>query len=293
MNKMIFSLLLICQFYMPAVAQYENYVEVKTSYTDSEPYGILKMSRKDNHVKVKYFAAKDNDGTSVYERYQKWAAGKKVIAYTSGTYMNNCETPGIATPIGICIDQGKVVNSVIMPNNLDALAVVYATGGMIVSNLDDKNLKITVSSGTLGPLDIRGNSYHMTRFLKWADEYDATVFQTHLYVFEDNIKISEDGSSKIASRRFLAVCKEDNGDITHFIINIPGNSTEYNGVIKAYNILKKLEDVNQIVFMINLDTGCQNVFSCFNNKNTAYNHALLKGTESINSAINLLAYYYE
>ncbi len=55
-----------------------------------EPYAILKMSRKNDRVKVRYFAAKSFDGTMVGSRYNSWSANKNVIAISSGTYMDNC-----------------------------------------------------------------------------------------------------------------------------------------------------------------------------------------------------------
>jgi hypothetical protein len=94
-------------------------------------------------------------------------------------------------------------------------------------------------------------------------------------------------------RRFLAVCKSEEGNIVHYIINLPTESTEYDGVNKAYRILKEREEVQQIVFMINLDTGCQNVFKAFNDRGAEYTSDILKGSTPISGAINLLAYYYE
>jgi hypothetical protein len=122
---------------------------------------------------------------------------------------------------------------------------------------------------------------------------EATVFQTHLFVYENQIKIATNSSGKIQERRFLAVCKDDNGNVTHYIINIPKPSTLYIGVNKAYRILKELEEVNQIVFMINLDRGCQDVFSVFDATGTPYAHPLLSGLTDIENSVNLLAYYFE
>lgn len=274
-------------------SQYSSVVESKASRINGEEYGIIKLSRKDNHVKVKYFAAKDFYGTSVYERYLKWSVGKKVIAYSSGTYMNYCDVPGYATPIGLCIDQGRIVNRELVNGNLDALAIVYATGGMVASDLDAGNLKVKDKDGNSKTLNIRSSAYQKADFINWAEENEATVFQTHLYVFEDKMRIGINSSNKAAPRRFLAVCKRDNGEIFHYIINLPTSSTEYNGVTKAYKILREAEDAGQIVFLINLDTGCQNVFSAFDSNSNVNGHRLLQGTESLSTAINLLAYYYE
>jgi len=162
-----------------------------------------------------------------------------------------------------------------------------------VSNLDDKSVKVSYPSKPSISLDIRGSSFQKAEFMKWAESQEATVFQTHLYVFEDQLKIAKNYSAKVAPRRFLAACKGFDGVIYHYIINIPTASTEYNGVLKVQRILKDMEDVSQIVFMFNLDTGCQNVLNVFNSSGKAFTDTLLTGDVGIESAINLIAYYYE
>jgi hypothetical protein len=293
MNKRTVFLLLFSAQLSVCFAQYPNYVKIKTSSIDNEAFGIIKLLRKDNHVKVKYFAAKDADGTSVYERYQKWAVNKKVIAFSSGTYMNSCEFPSLASPIGLCIDQGNVVNSNLLRDKLDALAIVYATGGMVATNLVDGNLKITYPDKSTKTVDIRNDAYGKIEFIKWATDEEATVFQAHLFVYEDKLKLGTNADATMATRRFLAVCKEANDQIAHYVINLPTEATLYKGATKAFRILKELEEVKQIVFMINLDTGCQNVFNAFDEAGGQHSNPLLKGDRPINSAINLLAYYYE
>ena len=285
--------IMLCFSAVAAQAQQAQYLEAKTSSIDNEKFGIVKLLRKDNHVKVKYFAAKDNvNGLSVYQRYQNWAINKKVIAFSSGTYMDNCDANS-AYPVGLCIDQGRVVNSNLMDGKLDALAIVYATGGMVASDLDSGKLKIVTKDNGSKTLDIRNSPFQKAEFMKWATDMEATVFQTHLFVYEDKIMMGTNSSQTMQPRRFLAVCKEDDGSISHYLINLPTASTIYNGVKKAYRILKEWEEVNQIVFMLNLDTGCQDVLSVFDLKGTPYRDDLLKGGTPISNSVNLLAYYYE
>ena len=157
-NPLVLAVLMVP---LTALSQYTRYVEAKVSSIDNEAFGIVKLSRADNHVKVKYFSAKDYDGTSVYQRYLNWAVNKKVIAFSSGTYMDRCEDAEYATPIGLCIDQGRSVNKELVKDKLDALAIVYATGGMATSNLADGNLRITYPNGTSKTLNISGEKRHM------------------------------------------------------------------------------------------------------------------------------------
>lgn len=288
-----FFTLVVFFFPFVALSQYSKYIEAKVSSIDNEAFGIVKLSRSDNHVKVKYFSAKDYDGTSVYQRYLNWSVNKKVIAFSSGTYMDRCEDAEYATPIGLCIDQGRSVNKELVKDKLDAMAIVYATGGMATSNLADGNLKITYPNGTSKTLNIRNDAYDKAEFMEWAKTQEATVFQTHLLVYNGVNKLGINSSPVKQERRFLAACIGSKGDVVHYIINLPTASTLYNGVTKAMKILNKMEEVKQIVFMINLDTGCQNVFSAFDSNNKLYTNALLRGQEDVSKSINLLAYYYE
>ena len=53
-----------------------DYVDVSQITLQGEKYSFIKMTRKENHVKAKYFAAKDYNGLSVNERYNNWSVGK-------------------------------------------------------------------------------------------------------------------------------------------------------------------------------------------------------------------------
>ena len=39
-------------------------------------------------------------------------------------------------PVGLTIDNGNIVNGAL--TNMDGLVIVYATGGVVVSNLEEK-----------------------------------------------------------------------------------------------------------------------------------------------------------
>lgn len=285
------------QIYDPKLVQTKN-LKLKAFGQNNpnvkEDYAILKLSRKDDRVKVRYFAAKSFDGTAVGDRFNKWRLNKNTIAISSGTYMNNCDASK-ATPMGLCIDDGNVVN-----NKLEAyggIIVVYATGGMVASALEKGDLGVSNSkTHEKMTLDVR-NPYQKQKFIDWAKEERATVFQTHLFIYKDSLRIIENPEEHIknAARRFLAVCKEEDGSVAHYIINLPTASTLYQGVVKARDYLKNLEDVSQIVFMINLDTGCQNFYNIYNPNGTLKNEKNFMGDNNftVNKAANLLTYYFE
>ena len=290
---LLLSFVLPTHLLSPAIYD-KSLVEISTLTVGGDQYGVVKLKRNGNRVKVKYFASKNATG-SVGERYQSWAANKNIITYSSGTYMNSC-TASLASPVGLCIDQGIPVNNNLMLHGLDGLIIVYATGGIVASNLKEANLTITYPDGRKKTVNIRDNAYDMEEFKSWAKENEATVFQTHLFVYKDKILVNSNASPKVQERRFLAVCKMDNGDIVHYMINLPNPTTILTGAQKAFKFLKEHEEVSEVAFMINLDTGCQDVFKLYDATGKDYSNPYFRGGDhriDLNNASNLLAYYYE
>lgn len=275
-----------------ALAQYDvNFVETSVTVFEGDKIGIIDMSKDQNHIKIKYFAGNYN-GTSVYDRYLLWARSKKVIAYSSGTYMTLCD-PSKATPVGICIDNGKLVNNT-MTNDLDGFAIVYNTGGIAVSNLKDKDLKVTGKDGKVLTLNLR-DAYDKNIFVNWAKENEATVFQSHLFYYKNDFFITPQKSStkSPASRRFLAAGYDENKILHNYILNIKAKCDLFPGTKKAVEFLKKVKEVNNLVFLINLDTGCQDVFQTNKADGSVDSRPEFKGEIPIEYATNLVAYYYE
>jgi hypothetical protein len=268
-------------------AQYDpKYVETKTLKVAGETYAIEKLIRKEERVKVKYFAYKDGR-TSVYQRYTTWAANRNVIAVSSGTYMTTCNVAN-AQPVGLCIDNGREVNNS-LSDKMDGLMIVYPTGGLVATNLKDGNLKVKIN-GKDKVLDLK-KQYDQTEFIDWAKDEQATVFQSHLFVYQNQLKISDKGSTALAPRRFLAVCQSGSG-VIHYIVNLPAASTLYNGTVKALKYLNDMEQVN-VVFMVNLDPGCQDVYKIFDKTGKEVKSSNFSGTLDTSQAANLLVYYYE
>jgi hypothetical protein len=285
-NNITLMIMVLIPFFVKA-QDFSGYVETKSTTIDGTSYIIEKMSRKEGHVKAKYFACKEGN-TLVANRYDKWATNKKVIAISSGTYMNSYDL-SVATPVGLCIDNGEIINRE-LKQNMDGLVIVYATGGIVASNLKEGNLKIRVN-GKDTVLDILRNSMQLTFFMDWAEEQEATVFQAHLFVYKNQQTITEKSKKDVAPRRFLAVCQTGT-DVFHYIINLPTSLTLYDGSTKAFNYLQNYEHMN-VVFMINLDTGKQDVLKIFDPAGMPYSGSGFSGALSMTDAANLLVYYYE
>jgi len=266
----------------------KDYVEVSNVTYKGDNYSIVYMLRSGDRIRAKYFAAKSNSGDTVYERYRKWNnANQGIVLVSSGTYWNDDYIPD-----GLTIDNGVIVNNTIMKGKMDALTIVYATGGIVVSNLKDGNLKL--SGGGVRSnreFDLRGNSKDLYDFINWAKKVEATVFQTHLLAYDNNLKISSyDSNPKERERRFLAVGKNEDGDIIHLIVHRPKYASLYDSARKTKDFLNDFVDMN-VIFMINLDTGNQDVFE-LRNWNCSVNKSI-KGKKPLDKAANLLVYYFK
>lgn len=262
-----------------------DYVNISSVLHDGDKYKLVYMKRGEsgNRIKVKYFGARDFDGTSVPDRFIKWSKGKNIICLSSGGYMDNTQTP-----VGLTVDNGIEVN-----NNLkefDGLVIVYATGGVVATNLKNGDLNIKSDKFPQGKvIDLRKKPMDKGIFMQWCKEESATVFQTHLLAYKNQLTIGTNSEQTKRERRFLAVGTED-GKVVHVIAHNPSYTSLYEGSRRTLKFLKEFKGM-EVTFMINLDPGAQDVFFLFD-KNGQINKSIV-GTVPIEDAANLLVYYYE
>ena len=267
-----------------------NYVEVTTSVYNNEKFIMINMKREGEKIKAKYFAAKDDNGNNVYKRYTEWAKNKNIVLLTGAAYFTGTNySDGV--PFGLTIDNGELVNENMPDKGYDGLAIIYATGGIACTNINDGNLLI---KGNCNPnnktLDVR-NAWDRKQFINCAKEVKATVFQQHLLVYKDVFKITQNSSPEKRERRFLAVGKDENGILVHTIVHYPTYTSLYEGAKKVNEFLKDYKGMKEIVFMINLDTGYQDIFRIYDK--TGKERTDIKGPIEPEKAVNLLVYYYE
>jgi exopolysaccharide biosynthesis protein len=262
-----------------------NYVQISSANYKGDKFTTVNMTRTGERIKAKYFAAKDNNGKSVYSRYLEWATNKNIILLCGAAYYDASSPP---KPSGITIDNGILVNEQISDRG-SALAIVYATGGIACSNIKEGNLSIKCNSGDK-KLNIK-DAWDLKEFIKCAKEQSATVFQQHLLVYRNQLNDLNGLSDEQRERRFLAVGKDTDGKLVHTIVDYPNKGASLKiGATKAFDFLKEYRDM-EITFMINLDTGAQDVFQLFDkNGNVRYD---IKGKVKPEDAVNLLVYYYE
>ena len=265
-------------------SQYDqNYVSLTVETVEGEIYTVVEMTRKDERVKVKYFADKDQDGRSVYQRYLNWSKNKSIISVCSGTYYDGNEIP-----VGICIDDGYIVNKS-EENLMDGLVIVYKTGGIVASDLKEGNLSVQANAVST-TLNLR-NAFDRQKFFNWSVSNSATVFQTHLLYYKNNLRVGTNGSPVVRERRFLAVAKDADNYVRYYLVNLPSGNTLFNATNKIVKLLGSY--TSNILFVINLDTGAQDSYQVRDYLGRVKQEKGFTGPLSLDKAKNLLVFYFE
>jgi hypothetical protein len=271
----------------------KNYVDILVDQAYlGENFDYIIMKRDSQKVKAAYFAENIN---SIKTKYQEFAKTKNIICYAAAGYLGG----NYDVVKNLTIVSGKTIESNLNKTEFDALVIIYATGGVVVSNLKNGDLKLQGSGADPNQaLNLRKNDWDLTFFKEWCAKEKATVFQTHLLAYNNNLIIANDadekaGKTKSAVRRFLVVGKNSLGKLKHIVINCRKESGLRHASEKCFNFCKTSLGIN-VTFMINLDTGAQNVFGAYNADGTV-NNSILKdgGVTTLDKAHNLLVYYYE
>ena len=271
---------------------YENYdTRLSKAYSDTfngKAYNIIEIQRvKSNEtlkVKTKYFAAANLYGESVYERYLNWALGKKIIVASVGSYVNE-----MYLPVGLTVDNGVIINRT-LSSEFDGLVIVYAKGGVVVSNIADGNLSIKCD-GVDRKYDIR-KPLDREEFLECAQQVEATFFQTHLLVYQNQMKINYKDAppfNRRCERRVLAICRNNSDSITHFFVSTEIAMNLFDASQNIFDYLIQRRGVKEVIGMVNLDTGIGDTFQMFNPDGTL--SEFMKGRRDLKLASSLLVYY--
>jgi hypothetical protein len=301
-----FSLLAICTILSlgivyPGFSQ-SNYdpdlVELSNLNYNGTDYFLAHMKRPKGpglKPKAKYFAS-EMLGQTVFERFKEWSKGRNIILYTSGTYMNELDRGVNTKPLGLTIDNGAIVNQEFISNAYDGIVIVYnggaQQGGIAISNSKLGNLSLSACGNiSKGSYNLR-NSFELEKVKKWAECAEATMFQSHLFAFKDNHMVYPrgDAATERARRRFLAICTDWEKNVIHLVIHIAEEKTTYKA---SKDVLELLNDYYgyDVVGLINLDTGAQDVFQGYNADGTE--NRILKGEMEVDQSRNLLVYYYD
>ncbi|MFN8397197.1 MAG: hypothetical protein U0176_21415 [Bacteroidia bacterium] len=254
----------------------ENNVVITPLIDGNTVYGHeIELKRRSGRVRAKYFAT-----GAVYSKYQEWQPYNDVVMVCSGAF-----TSDYKTPMGLTIENGVLVNKLI-DTKMDGLVIVYPNGGIAVSNLEDGNLRY----GTPETVANLRSYKDLNAFINWAEREQATVFQTQLLAYDNELKLDMDKArTGQAERRILVIAKNPLGEVLHIVYDI--TTSEHLGDV-APTLLRyaKMERGLQVVAMLNLDTGAENIMEVYND----YGYKLPDPTGSvpIANAINLIAWSY-
>ncbi len=240
------------------------------------------ISRSGGKINAKYFAYKQF-GKSIHDRYVEWKEGKQLVLSCSGAYTYSKTEE---YPTGITVDNGNIVNRSIR-EDMDALVLVYATGGIAVSDIDDGDLYLGSLKKRVNIRD-RNDKYE---FLGWAEKEKATVFQSHLLAYTNNLRIDEESDQDRAHRRILALIKNKKGDLFHVIFNIREDVTLYKISYTLFHYLRNKD--NEVIAMVNLDTGAYDILEVYDEDEQKIDGIHGDRSFSIRKATNLITYYYE
>ncbi|MEO0584175.1 MAG: hypothetical protein AAF135_18315 [Bacteroidota bacterium] len=258
--------------------------EVKFDGSNFTTYHFSRKSNKKNgKVKAKYFAKDAN------EQFARWKNNKRILYYCSGAFSISWDSD--SPPLGICVDNGVIVNRD-LDATMDGLIIVYnggaQAGGIAVINLDKEKVT-TKNNGVSTTYDLRNYS-DRARFLNWAVNNDATVFQTQLmytktygYGFPSN-KITYGNK---ATRRFLGICIRK-GVVYHVVVDY--NESDYLNQ-SADKVTRYLTNTMgyDVIGLFNLDTGGKDIMKAYNDSGGEID----SGDYNVNIATNLLVYYVD
>jgi len=236
----------------------------------------MNRSASGKRIKAKYFAS-----GNAYQSFKNWKIGKDIILISSGAYSEGWTSN--STPIGLCVDNGRIVNRNIK-NEMDGLVIVEAVGGVRVSDIERNDLTLH----SLGKRKISPRRDKIT-LLNWGSSENATIFQTHLLAFENTLRVGTNGSHESANRRMLVLATY-NGEVIHLVFHITRNVTLYQAANDVQKTLIK-RGIN-VVGVLNLDTGGYDILKVYNDQ--GYPYSDISGTvNNLSDATNLLVYYYE
>ena len=255
---------------------YNGNVTVNKLFNEDDLMGYaIWLKRSSEKVKAKYFACGEAN-----KRYEEWKSKRKIVMACSGAFTTN--DYGSPMPVGLTVDNGLVVNKN-LNEEMDGLVIVYGTGGIVVSDIEKGDLHLKSINKSV---DIR-ESWDRYELTKWAEKEEATIFQTQLLAYDNNLRLEVNKARKDSrERRILVLVKDKKNTLFHVVFDI--HDGVYLGEI-AEGILNYFKGKDcYVAAMLNLDTGWYNLMKLYNEGQEI---VLKKNPEK--NPTNLLAYYYE
>lgn len=249
----------------------------KSSKSSTIGYAIWLKRPK---LKARYFAYQN-----VTAKYRQWAARNKktVVLATTGGFTNVHKKPE-----GLTVEKGTIVNAVLMPDR-DGLVIVHNSGGISVVNLKRKRIKLSLGPQTVLTIENPLQSLiAYSKLLQWCRNHNATLFQTQLLAYSDQLLIDvSKAKGRLRERRILALIRDQKTyDLYHIIFDIP---TPHNLAVIAgeiFNLCKSRK--KKVEAILNLDVGSYNILNMFDQRGNLLSKP--RGPVNINKATNLIIY---
>lgn len=241
------------------------------------------MSRP--QVKAHYFAQGSGSNT-LYQNFRQWQGqqGGRLLLFTTGGFTN---IHGM--PEGLTIQEGALVNAVIMPDR-HGLVIVERSGGVRVINLQSANILLPYGSKAYRIGSPLNSLVAYADLIRWAKATNATLFQTQLLAFGDQLMIHPGRARyQLRERRSLALVRSpQTQELFHVIFHFP----------TPYDMAEMAQDIHQVFqarglkleALLNLDVGSYDILECFNRQ--GHSIPTLKAPVPVQQATNLIVYTY-
>ncbi len=254
-------------------------VQDKSKPSASATIGYALWLKRPN-LKARYFAYQN-----VTAKYRQWAKKNKktIVLATTGGFTNVNKKPE-----GLTVEAGTIVNAVLMPDR-DGLVIVHNSGGISVVNLKRARIKLSLGPQTVLTIENPLQSLiAYSKLLKWCRDHKATLFQTQLLAYSDQMLIDvKKARGQLRERRILVLVR-DRGtyDLHHVIFHIP---TPHNLAVLAQEVFDLCQSrKKRVEAILNLDVGSYNILRVFDQRGRILSKP--QGPVNINKATNLIIY---
>lgn len=276
-----FLLLIFCLEIFPSS---ELKAQKRPTIYYSGAYQVYSLKKQGMHFKMFDFKVSNSAVKAIYfgkngkQRYDNWVrqSRKRVLCYFAVGFAKDFENGN--PPLGLCVDQGYILNRS-LDSKMDGLVSISADGKLSAIDVDSERV--------YGQYNLR-NSSEKAAYLSKISRSKTSIFQTQLmYTSSVGKKVGELKYGKRASRRFLAICKDQSGNIHHIIVDLIESVHLNHAALKARLALE--EEGYEVQYLLNQDTGARNIMMAFDTRGKRTYSAPV----DISKATQLLVYYWD
>lgn len=242
-------------------------------------FQISVISADYSKIKFKLFI-KNSNGPLPYIAFLNWSRNKNILFYSSCAYVDDCDVE-IGRPVGLSINNHEIINKVVEPNIL-GLCLINKDGQMQI-----KNLKSNLNIENKNNINIT-DAYYKNKIINYFANQYGNSFQSHL-LWYNNQNLALNYKSSPSSRRALIITSNKNKikEIHTVSINNPISLKDFSITLGEY-FHYKMYFIESIIY---LDTGCQDVFGSYIEKNKFVTSKEFTGSVPIQNTSTLLVAY--